>query len=131
VSIKIEAQSFALAVALSAFREDAMKLRICQLVAIAALVSCFLASTSALAQNAHITNQDSAAGIGREPVAFGQFIQPSVAHKTSFAGTPGFSNCEGQSVAALDRQFGGPSAAAAVGGFSDVQALENAVLMVC
>ena len=33
-----------------------MKLRICGLLAIAALVSCFLASAQTLAQNAYITN---------------------------------------------------------------------------
>ena len=34
-----------------------MKLRICRLLAIAAFVSCFLASAQTLAQNAYITNQ--------------------------------------------------------------------------
>ena len=49
----------------------------------------------------------------------------------SFAGTPGFSNCQGQSIAALDRQYSGRNAAAAALGFPDVQALENSVLAFC
>ena len=49
----------------------------------------------------------------------------------SFAGTPGFSNCEGQSIAALDRQYGGRNAAAAALGFPDVQVLEKSVLAFC
>jgi YVTN family beta-propeller protein len=37
--------------------------------------------------------------VGRLPEAFGQFIEPA----PRFAGTPGSSNCHGQSVAALAR----------------------------
>jgi YVTN family beta-propeller protein len=69
--------------------------------------------------------------VGERPIAFGLFIGPAAAHMSPFAGTPGFSNCEGQSIAALDRQFGGRNAAAAALGFSDVPALENAVLAFC
>jgi YVTN family beta-propeller protein len=65
--------------------------------------------------------------VGRFPVAFGIFIQPA----PSFAGTPGFSNCLGQSVAALAQQFGGLNAAAAASGFSSVRALQNAILTFC
>jgi YVTN family beta-propeller protein len=52
-----------------------------------------------------------------EPV--GIAIQPAKP-APKFAGTPGFSNCHGQSIAALARQFGGLNAAAAALGFSDV-----------
>ena len=45
--------------------------------------------------------------VGPEPIAFGIFII-----RPSFAGTPRFSNCHSQSVAALDQQFGGLKAAA-------------------
>jgi hypothetical protein len=48
-----------------------------------------------------------------------------------FAGTPGFSNCHGQSVAALTQQFGGLNAAAAALGFPSVQALQNAIKAFC
>jgi hypothetical protein len=44
----------------SVVREDAMKLRICWVLAITAFaVSCLLGSTQSLAQNAYITNSDS------------------------------------------------------------------------
>jgi YVTN family beta-propeller protein len=71
--------------------------------------------------------------VGKGPVAFGMFISPGFGPRSlaSFAGTPGFSNCEGQSIAALDRQFGGHNAAAAALGLPDVQALENAILAFC
>ena len=64
------------------------------------------------------------------PVSFGVFIGPAPAQQR-FTGTPGFSNCEGQSIAALDRQFRGRNAAAGALGFPDVQALENAVQAFC
>ena len=63
-------------------------------------------------------------------VSFGVFIGPAPAQQR-FTGTPGFSNCEGQSIAALDRQFRGRNAAAGALGFPDVQALENAVQAFC
>jgi YVTN family beta-propeller protein len=65
--------------------------------------------------------------VGTEPVAFGIFIQPA----PRFAGTPGHSNCHGQSVAALARQFGGLNAAATALAFSSVKALQNAILAFC
>jgi YVTN family beta-propeller protein len=51
--------------------------------------------------------------VGESPLAFGAFIGPAahITSRPSFAGTPGYSNCEGQSIAALDRQFGGRNAA--------------------
>ena len=59
--------------------------------------------------------------------AFGNFIQPA----PTFAGTPGFSNCVGQSVVALNREFGGLNAAAAGLGFASVRALQDAILAFC
>jgi YVTN family beta-propeller protein len=65
--------------------------------------------------------------IGNFVVAFGVFIQPG----PRFAGTPGHSNCHGQSVSALARQFGGLNAAASALGFSSASALQNAILKFC
>jgi len=48
-----------------------------------------------------------------------------------FAGTPGKSNCHGQSVSALARQFGGLNAAAAALGYADVSALQSAIMAFC
>ncbi len=67
--------------------------------------------------------------VGGSPAAFGKFIQPAPA--PTFAGTPGFSNCHGQSVAALATQFGGLNAAAAVLGFPSVKALQAAIRAFC
>jgi len=61
-----------------------------------------------------------------EPLAFGVFII-----RPSFAGTPGFSNCHGQSVAVLAQRYGGFSAAAAALGFPSVKALQNDVVEFC
>jgi exo-beta-1,3-glucanase (GH17 family) len=55
----------------------------------------------------------------------------SAAPPPIFVGTPGFSNCLGQSITALDRQFGGRNAAAAARGFSGVRALEKAIIAFC
>ena len=49
----------------------------------------------------------------------------------TFAGTPGFTNCHGQSVAALAQQFGGLNAAAEALGFSSVQALQDGIRTFC
>jgi hypothetical protein len=65
--------------------------------------------------------------VGLEPRAFGIFIQPP----PKFAGTPGFSNCLGQSVSALVLQDGGLNAAAAALGFASVGTLQNAILTFC
>ena len=65
--------------------------------------------------------------VGSTPVAFGVFIQPA----GRFAGTPGHSNCHGQSVSALAQQFGGLNAAAAALGYSSVSALQDAILSFC
>ena len=51
--------------------------------------------------------------------------------KPAFAGTPGKANCFGQSVTALQGQFGGLNAAAAALGFPSVGALQNAILAFC
>ena len=64
--------------------------------------------------------------VGGEPVAFGVFIARPI-----FAGTPGFSNCHGQSVAALAQEFGGLSAAATALGFPSVKALQAAIKAFC
>src|SRR5262249_54830060 len=65
--------------------------------------------------------------VGSAPYAFGAFIQRA----PTFVGTPGKSNCYAQSVAALARQFGGLSGAAAALGFSSVPALQMAILAFC
>jgi hypothetical protein len=64
----------------------------------------------------------------------GLFIGPPGVHvmsPPSFAGTPGFSNCVGQSIAVVDRQFGGRNAAAAELRFPDARAMENAIVAFC
>ena len=48
-----------------------------------------------------------------------------------FAGTPGKSNCFGQSVATLAGQYHGLNTAAAALGYSDANTLENAILAFC
>jgi YVTN family beta-propeller protein len=65
--------------------------------------------------------------VGSAPVAFGLFIGPP----PRFAGTPGHSNCHGQSVAALAQEFGGLNAAAAALGYASVQALQAAIGTFC
>ena len=67
--------------------------------------------------------------VGRGPIALGKFMQPLPA--PTFAGTPGFSNCHGQSVAALAQQFGGLNAAAAALGFPSEKALQTAIRTFC
>ena len=67
--------------------------------------------------------------VGNLPVAFGVFIRPPAPPR--FAGTPGYSNCHGQSVSALARQYGGLDAAAAALGFSSVQVLQNDIRAYC
>jgi probable HAF family extracellular repeat protein len=62
-------------------------------------------------------------GITGDPVGF--LARPA------FAGTPGFSNCHGQSVSALAQQFGGLNNAAAALGFVSVQALQDAIMTFC
>ena len=68
--------------------------------------------------------------VGIDPLAFGVFIQPAKP-APRFAGTPGYSNCDGQSVSALAQQYRGLNAAAAALGFSDVSALQNAIMAFC
>jgi hypothetical protein len=48
-----------------------------------------------------------------------------------FAGTPGKSNCHGQSVSALARQYKGLNTAAAALGYADVSALQSAIMVFC
>jgi hypothetical protein len=49
----------------------------------------------------------------------------------AFAGTPGSSSCQGQSVSALAQQYGGLNSAAAALGFDSVSVLQNAVGEFC
>jgi hypothetical protein len=49
----------------------------------------------------------------------------------AFAGTPGFSNCHGKSVAALAQQYGDLTAAAAALGLPSVPALQAAIKTFC
>ena len=48
-----------------------------------------------------------------------------------FAGTPGKANCYGQSVAALNNQYGNQPAAAVALGYPSVQALHDAIHTFC
>jgi uncharacterized repeat protein (TIGR03803 family) len=48
-----------------------------------------------------------------------------------FAGTPGMSSCQGKSVSALAKQYGGLDAAAAALGYPSVAALQNAIKAWC
>jgi YVTN family beta-propeller protein len=60
MSIKIDGSAFrADGKSRSAVGEDAMKLRICRLLAIVAFACCLLGSAQSLAQNAYITNMGS------------------------------------------------------------------------
>jgi YVTN family beta-propeller protein len=88
-----------------------------------------LANTVSVIATASDTVTGSPIPVGQSPVAFGKFMQPLPA--PTFAGTPGFSNCHGQSVAALAQQFGGLNAAAAALGFPSVQALQAAIRAFC
>jgi YVTN family beta-propeller protein len=65
--------------------------------------------------------------VGSEPLAFGNFIQPS----PTFAGTPGKANCHGQSVSALAQQYGGLNNAAAALSYRSVSALQDAIEDYC
>jgi hypothetical protein len=48
-----------------------------------------------------------------------------------FAGTPGIANCQGQSVSALAKEYGGLNNAAAILGYSSVSALQDAIMAFC
>jgi len=65
--------------------------------------------------------------VGSGPLAYGNFIQP----RPTFAGTPGKSNCHGQSVSALAKQYGGLNNAAVTLGYPSVSALQNAIEAYC
>jgi YVTN family beta-propeller protein len=65
--------------------------------------------------------------VGTFPISVGNFIQPAA----RFAGAPGKANCHGQSVSALARQYGGLNSAASALGYTDVSALQNAILTFC
>jgi hypothetical protein len=53
------------------------------------------------------------------------------ASQASFAGTPGHANCVGQSVAALNKQYGNLAKAAAALGYPNVDALQKAIKAYC
>ena len=63
--------------------------------------------------------------VGKFPAPFGVFIQPR------FAGTPGYSNRQGQSIAALAKQFGDINTATSALGYASVQALQTAIRTFC
>jgi len=90
-------------------------------------VTNLLDSTVSVIATATNTVVGSPIAVGNGPETFGQFIQPP----PRFAGTPGFSNCHGQSVAAFARQFGGLNAAAAALGFPSVRALQELITAFC
>jgi hypothetical protein len=48
-----------------------------------------------------------------------------------FAGTPGKANCDGKSVSALAKEYGGLNNAAAILGYSSVSALQDAIMAFC
>ena len=79
------------------------------------------------ATNTVIPTGTSLTGLDR-PVSFGAFIGPG---PPRFIGTPGFSNCVGQSIAAVDQKFGDRNSAAADLRFPDARALENAIVAFC
>jgi Beta-propeller repeat len=64
-----------------------------------------------------------------QPTPSGAFVAKVAT--LAFAGTPGTANCQGQSVSALAREFGGLEAAAAALGFPSVQALQDAIREFC
>ena len=65
--------------------------------------------------------------VGNGPIALGVFIQPP----PRFTGMPGNTNCHRQSISVLAQQHGGLNAAAEALGYSDVKALQDAVLTFC
>jgi uncharacterized repeat protein (TIGR03803 family) len=73
------------------------------------------------------TNEGGANGVGTvfEITNSGFVVAPT------FAGTPGKSNCYGQSVSALAKQYRGLNGAAAALGYSDVSALQTAIMAFC
>ena len=78
----------------------------------------------------------SAALVGDQPFEEVRPLWPSdhagvVSTIAQVAGAPGFSNCFGVSISTLSRQFGGLNTAAKALGFSDVQALQDAVRAFC
>jgi YVTN family beta-propeller protein len=120
-----------------------MNIRISWLLATSAFaLAGIIDNGQSLAQNAYITNFNSntvsvidtatntvtaTIPVDPGPQAFGIFIQPA----PRFAGTSGYSNCHGQSVAALAQQYQGLNSAAAALGYPNVQALPAAIRAFC
>ena len=65
--------------------------------------------------------------VGHFPNTFGLFIQPA----RTFAGTPGRADCQGKSVTALARHYGGLTAAAIARGYKNVAELQGAIRTYC
>jgi hypothetical protein len=59
------------------------------------------------------------------------FVIPVLPVRAIFAGTPGYSNCRGQSEAALASEFGGIDASAAALAYPSVKALQTAIGNFC
>jgi hypothetical protein len=66
------------------------------------------------------------AGLLGADLHFQTYVNPAL-----FAGTPGTTNCHGESVSALAQEFGGLRAAAAALGFPSVRALQDAIRTFC
>jgi probable HAF family extracellular repeat protein len=82
------------------------------------------------------TMRTDANGINNAGQIVGAFIDSAGIHgflatPQIFAGTVGKANCYGQSVSALVRQYQGLNAAAAALEFSNIKALQNAILAFC
>jgi YVTN family beta-propeller protein len=65
-------------------------------------------------------------GVGKTPIAFGQFIIPLY-----LAGKPGSASCHGKSVSALAQQFGGLAHSADTLRFASVKALQDTIKAFC
>jgi YVTN family beta-propeller protein len=125
------------------FRErTGRRLRMSGLLAVAAVaIAGLIGSAQALAQNAYITNGGdntvsviaTATNTVTATIPVGNAPGPVAISQSppKFAGTPGFSNCQGQSVGALANQPGGIDAAAAALGYPSVKALQNAIKAFC
>lgn len=66
-------------------------------------------------------------GPNNTPITTLEVFTPAV----TFAGTPGFSNCHGESVSALAQQYGSMKSAATALKYPSVKALQNAIRAFC
>jgi hypothetical protein len=89
--------------------------------------------------NATVANVNSggvltATGVGTTGILVkygGAVAAVPVAVRAAFAGTPGSADCQGKSVSALAQRYGGIDTAATALGYSNVQALQDAVRAYC